>query len=130
MVSEVRQIIFSNGELIRAIIAFDRSNHKRLPRHRVVECKLDSEPTVATLVFDTAWKEDKFVHLSEDALIAVLIHACAANGIPLPKSAIKSLRPMGDDLALNFSVNTRSAESDYEEKSLRWGNDEAPAQPH
>ncbi len=130
MVSEIRQIVFSNCELIRAIVEFDRAHCDQLPKHRVLECQISSEPINVTLTFDTAWREDKFVELNETALTAVLIHACGVNGIPLPRGAIKSLQSDGDNLMLSFSVTTKPVESDFEERSQVWGEEEQPPQPH
>ena len=126
MISETRQIVFSNRDLIRAIVDFDRNHKKRLPKHKILECKLRSEPTVATLVFDTAWLQEQTLELDAASLAAALIYACSVRRIPLPRNADKVLQPVGDSLAINFTITNQGSESDFEENSRRWDLENEP----
>ncbi|MDJ0611276.1 MAG: hypothetical protein QNJ67_20040 [Kiloniellales bacterium] len=112
MISETRQIVFSNDELIRAIKDFDRNHKNALPPGKIVECTLKDAPLSARLLIDTVWLDKgKSAILNESSLAAVLIYACAVRRIPLPRRAKKSLRAIGNDLALDLTLE--ALDEDY-----------------
>jgi len=113
MVAEYRQIVFSNDEVIRAIVAFDNEHGARLPPGNIVACVLsESAPLVARVALqDLHGNEEQSVELNVGYLAAVLIHACIAAGIPIPKKAEKSLTMVGQTLSLNFTIHPESEPS-------------------
>jgi hypothetical protein len=107
VVAEYRQIIFSNDEVIRAIVAFDNEQEARLPPGNIVACALSrSAPLVAHVTLQEIYGNDEHsVELNAGYLAAVLIHACIAAGIPIPKKAEKTLTTVGQTLSLNFTLH-------------------------
>ena len=105
MISETRQILFSNSELIRVIKDFDRSRKQVLPPGEITECKLSMDPISAKLTFDTVWTDNKVVVINASSLAAALIYACARKRIPLPRRAEKTLRVVDDRLSLDLSLD-------------------------
>jgi hypothetical protein len=107
VVAEYRQIVFSNDEVIRAIVAFDNEQEARLPPGNIVACTLSrSAPLVARITLQEIYgNEDHSVELNVSYLAAALIHACIDARIPIPKSAEKSLTTVGQTLSLNFTLH-------------------------
>lgn len=106
MVAEYRQIVFSNEELIAAVVAFDGAHKTDLPPGNLVKCLLSKKrPVVARATFQDIYAgTEKVAHLDASLLAAALLDYCIAKKIPVPRRADKALQPIGDSLSLNFTI--------------------------
>lgn len=106
MVAEYRQIVFSNEEIVAAIVAFDGKHKTDLPPGNIVKCLLSKRrPVVARATFQDIYAgTERTVHLDASFLAAALLDSCIARKIPVPRQADKALQPIGDSLSLNFSI--------------------------
>lgn len=119
MTTEHRQVIFSNQELILALIGFDCERSKELPPAKTVICVIGGDELVrATLIFcDPAGGEKRAFEFEADHLVAVLIRDCANRGIPVPKQAKKILRASGDGVSLNFTLIDERSDSSFRQSA-------------
>ena len=108
---ETRQIVFRTPEVAQAVTEWHRRMRTPLPAGTVVRCAADSDgpddaPRVRLVI---ALDDLEAVHLGGShrevviegpALAAALILYCSDRRIPLPASAKKSLRRVGEQVGL------------------------------
>ena len=117
MPSEIRNIVFSDDELLEAIRQYNARANKKLPQGQFVRCRPTGGDVVGAVVeIDDAMGDGtKRVTLDQSYIVAVLINACLRSGIPLPRRARKSLQTVGPGVALHLSLPhkdpSRSAKS-------------------
>ncbi len=113
LVTEYRQIVFSNQELIHALIEFDRQRAKEFAPGKIVTCAVsDEEPIRATLNFRGSSTDDqRSFEIDASHLAAVLIWSCIERRIPIPKLAKKILRASGSGISLKFRLTDKELES-------------------
>jgi hypothetical protein len=105
MPTEIRHIIFSNDEVVRAAIEYHKRTGSPLPPGTVIKIAFEREPVVRCAVHMGLDSDgSRQVHwIEETTLAAALIFFCINNRIPLPTKAGKNLQMVGDHVALIIS---------------------------
>ncbi len=108
--SEVRTITFPKDAMIAAIKFLAAAANQPLPPGRLESCVVRSEPDIAITLrirdeSTGALNEQEF---TAERLGAAMIAYCRQVGVPLPRSAEKSLSVSGDNLMLCVQVRARS----------------------
>lgn len=106
MPSEIRHLIFSDEEVIVALGRFHRRMREKLPAGNIVKLVIRKTPSVAAeLDIATDGGADRqIVRIEGERLAAALILHCSSERIPLPATAHKVLRVLGDRLAFAILV--------------------------
>ena len=108
MATEIRTIILSQDEVLRAVTAFRKRKSQPLPPGAVFKFSLHRNPKIRlalAIAVDGAERLES-VDFSGEELGAALVMFCIGNKIPLPaRKASKRLRVFGDSLALVVSLN-------------------------
>lgn len=102
---ELRMILFSAEETMKALAAFIRTSGRTLPRGTFV--RIDHHPArreFAQLIFVTDDGENMRFPLSEIEMAAALLNECIARKIMLPRRAGKQVRVIDDLFALVLDV--------------------------
>lgn len=107
MVTEFRQIVFSDHDLKSAIVSFNNSRNLKLLKGPVRSINLQQGETIsASLVVDTqVGGETEIINMEAAYLGAAMLTFCFELGIPIPKESQKNIEMVGDNLALNISIN-------------------------
>jgi hypothetical protein len=104
---ELRMILFSTEETMKALATFIRISGRTLPRGTFV--RIDHHPArrdFAQLIFVTDDGETMRFPLSETEMAASLLNECIARKIMLPRMAGKQVRVLDDQFALVLDVGT------------------------
>ena len=108
MATEIRTIIFTQDEVLRAVTAFRKLKKKPLPPGTVFKYSLHGNPKIHLGLAIALDGQDRLesVDLGGDELGAALVMFCIDNKIPLPaRNATKRQRVLGDNLSLVISIN-------------------------
>ena len=108
MATEIRTIIFSQDEVVRAVTALRQRKQAPLPSGTLFKFSLHTNPSIHLALAIAVDGEERLesIDLSGDEVGAALVMFCIGNKIPLPaKNAAKRLRVVGDSLALVVSIN-------------------------
>ena len=108
MATEIRTIIFTQDEVVRAVTEFRRLKNRPLPSGSIFKYSLHGNPTLHLALAIVLEREERLesVEFSADELGAALVMYCITNKIPLPaRTATKRLRVIGDSLSLVISIN-------------------------
>lgn len=109
MPTEYRRVVFPNRELREALAASDPGGEPFPPGEIIsVAMPEDGEGTVRVTVLDTACNATFTSDLAVSRVAAALIRFCIDNKVPIPKKGRKSLRLMGDNLALDIIIRERN----------------------
>jgi len=105
MPSELRQIIFTNEELVAAIQLLYQRSRQAFPRGRVWDITVseDNGCQVDCDVVDTKNFRDR-VTVSGEKLAAALILYCMTHKVPIPAAARKTLNIVNKQLALRVTI--------------------------
>lgn len=98
---EIRHIIFSNEEVIRAVVDYHRRSGSPLPSGSIIRLELITEPVVRCglhIGLDDGARQAHWV--DNPTLAACLIFFCINQRIPLPTKSAKQLHMMNDKVAL------------------------------
>jgi hypothetical protein len=108
--SETRHIIFPKDALIAAIKFLAAASSQPLPPGRLDGCLILTEPDISVLldIRDDATGELHRREFPAEKLGAAMIAYCRQVGVPLPRSAEKSLSVSGDNLMLIVQIRGRS----------------------
>lgn len=109
MPTEDRRIIFNNEEIYKALFALcSQKQIKKPPPGRIVSLKVDdSDNTNLIIEIENPQDPDDPHHVREyrrDFLAAALMLFCRGLGIPLPKSAKKSVLIKDDQVMLRVQI--------------------------
>lgn len=110
MVTEIRHLIFQNGEVVQALAAFQKQRRDPLPAGTIAGLSFAKESRIkCTLEWDAdgGGTRGKRTFLS-DELGAALIHYCISKRIPLPAKSPKVLQLFGENIGLVVSINLSS----------------------
>jgi hypothetical protein len=124
--SETRNIAFPKGALIAAIKFLTAAANQPLPHGQLENCEVRSEPDIA-VILDIRDEMTGTVNRREftaERLGAAMIAYCRQVGVPLPRSAEKSLAVSGDNLVLTVHVRARSTKLTHHLDATRF-----PAKP-
>ena len=123
---ELRCIVFTERELISAVIGRRRKRNEELPQGTVELVKFRTGDTIETVmeVKDDYGKVTNLV-LSEPEVAAALIAFCMGRKIPLPVEAEKALHVIKDAatliITMNFNKAPRLVSTSPEKKGRRVG---------
>jgi hypothetical protein len=123
---ELRCIVFTERELINAVVGRRRKRNEELPQGTVESVKFRTGDTIETVmeVKDDYGKVTSLV-LPEPEVAAALIAFCIGRKIPLPVDAEKTLHVIKDAAALiitmNFNKTPRLVSTGAEKKGRRVG---------
>ncbi|GEO39060.1 hypothetical protein GGE65_006863 [Skermanella aerolata] len=123
---ELRCIVFTERELISAVIGRRRKRNEELPQGTVESVKFRTGDTIETIM---EVKDDygriTSLHLPEPEVAAALIAFCMGRKIPLPVEAEKTLHVIKDAatliITMNFNKNPRLVGAGPEKKARRVG---------
>lgn len=109
MPTEDRRIIFDNGEIYKALFALcSQKQIKKPPAGHITSLKVDdSDNTNLIITIENPQDPDDPMHVREysrDFLAAALMLFCRGLGIPLPKSAKKSVLIKDDQVMLRVQI--------------------------
>ena len=102
MPTEIRHIIFTNDEVVRAAIEYHKRTGSPLPPGTVIKVAFEKDPGVRCglhMGLDSDGSRQLF-WIEETILAAALIFYCINNRIPLPTKAAKNLHMVGEQVAL------------------------------
>ena len=123
---ELRCIVFTERELIGAVIARRRKRNEELPQGTVESVKFNTGEMIETVmeVKDDYGKVTSLV-LSEQEVAAAMIAFCMGRKIPLPVEAEKTLHVIKDAatliITMNFNKTPRLVSTSPEKKVRRVG---------
>jgi hypothetical protein len=108
--SETRYITFPKDALLAAIKFLAAAANQPLPPGRLENCDVRSEPDIAVIlgIRDDSTGELHRREFTAERLGAAMIAYCRQVGVPLPRTAEKSLMVSGDSLMLCVQVRGRS----------------------
>jgi hypothetical protein len=123
---ELRCIVFTERELIGAVIARRRKRNEELPQGTVESVKFNTGEMIETVmeVKDDYGKVTSLV-LSEQEVAAAMIAFCMGRKIPLPVEAEKTLHVIKDAatliITMNFNKTPRLVSTSPQKKVRRVG---------
>ncbi len=114
MPTEIRKLIFSRDELAEAIANHrnghdNGSKHGDLPSGAIMFCRVhqDTQLRVTVKVLPDGETNIRTVQLEPEFVGAALMQYCIERKIPMPKGASKSLEAMGENIAMNLSIEAK-----------------------
>lgn len=109
MPTEFRRVVFPNQELRQALSEYGAPGSEPVPAGDIVAVSIIEAPaeTVRITLLDTAQNATFTADFSAAHIAAALIRFCITHKVPIPKRSRKSLRLMGDNLALDIVVRER-----------------------
>lgn len=110
MPTEFRRVVFPNHELRQALAEYESQDADGIPPGDVVAVALLETPadTVRITLLNTAENATFTADFSASHIAAALIRFCITHAVPIPRHSRKSLRLMGDNLALDIVVRERN----------------------
>lgn len=108
--SETRYITFPKDALIAAVKFLATAGNQPLPHGKLESCEVRSDPDIAVVIGirDETTGELNQREFTAERLGAAMIAYCRQVGVPLPRTAEKSLAVAGDNLMLCVQVRARS----------------------
>jgi hypothetical protein len=107
MPTEVRHIIFSNDEIIRAVVDYHRRNGSSLPAGSVIKMEVMANPEIRCALHIAVDGESsgaangrQVAWVDTATLAAALILFCINQRIPLPSKALKQLEMLNGRITL------------------------------
>jgi hypothetical protein len=108
MPTEIRHILFSNDEVIRAVVEYHRRAGAPLPSGSVIRLEVLPEPVRCTLHLGLDGGARQAHWVDNQTLAACLIFFCINQRIPLPTKASKQLQMMNDKITLVVHKNAQT----------------------
>ena len=107
MPTEMRKIVFSEEEIVKAVLTQNRHSVKKLPAGDIIQvtAKNTSEPLLELDIFDPTSEATKTIKLDTSYLAAAMLRFCIDHNIPVLRIADKSVQILGGSIALNISIN-------------------------
>lgn len=102
MITETRQITFSQDDIIEALVNHFRSKKQALPEGTITSVLLEDGPSisVALVIEPTRTEKPQRVIVRPEVVGAAMIAQCKLRQIPIPRHGVKSLIVSGDSIAL------------------------------
>jgi len=108
MLLEVRKLVFSDDLLRQALLAHCAREKVKVPNAGLQKIRFTPKPNgtiSAVLGFVTANPNKPYeIHLDEQFELSAMILACKVFGVPLPRSANKTLQLTDQGLAMTVSM--------------------------
>ena len=110
MPTEFRRVVFPNQELRQALSEYDAPEGEPMPAGDIVAVSIVEKPaeTVQITLLDTTQNVTFTADFTASHIAAALIRYCITHKVPIPKHSRKSLRLMGDNLALDIVVREQN----------------------
>lgn len=110
MPTEYRRVVFPNQELREALIGYQGDGGQDMPPGDIVAVTLLDSPanTVRITLVSTSEGASYTADYNAAHIAAALIRYCIEHKVPIPKHSRKSLRLMGDNLALDIVIRERN----------------------
>ncbi len=110
MATEFRRIVLTNDELMDAIALYNRAAKQKLPAGQFVSCtvKDGQDLTVCLEICDISTDKRHNIDLEAAYIGASIIKWCQSEKIPIPRAAEKSVKAVGDNIALHLTLNGKS----------------------
>ena len=110
MPTEYRRVVFPNQELRQALAAYETEEEHAVPPGEIVAVAIPDSPAgmVRITLLDTTENATYSADFAATHIAAALIRNCIDNRVPIPKNSRKSLRLMGDNLALDIVIRERN----------------------
>ena len=110
MATEFRRIVLTNDELMDAIALYNRAAKQKLPAGQFVSCtvKDGQDLTVSLEICDNSTDKRHNIDLKAAYIGASIIKWCQSEKIPIPRTAEKSVKAVGDNIALHLTLNSKS----------------------
>jgi hypothetical protein len=108
MITEFRRLVFSSSDLIDAIKAFDTQKAPKLPDGDIVGVTIVGESDLRARIEMANIRsglENQEIEVEANYLAAAMLLRCMQCGIPIPKSAVKTLERVDGGLALSLTIN-------------------------
>lgn len=107
MPSERRRILFTDDEIVEAVISHCRATGIAVPHADVESLEIDRDSDCAlTLTFAVASPDQSDqIHVDSDTLLAALVSYCRLAAIPLPRAIRKHLEPKDGCLSMVISTD-------------------------
>ncbi len=109
MPTEYRRIVFPNQELHAALSEYQGAEIQDMPPGDIVAVALLDSPanTVRMTLVSTSEGTSYTADFNAAHIAAALIKFCIDRKVPIPKHSRKSLRLMGDNLALDIVIREK-----------------------
>ena len=116
MVTEFRQIVFSTHDLTAAITEFYLQKRSDVHGGSINNIRIAREsPSAIKLTLEIASDDNTETVTIETAFVAAaMLKYCFKLGIPVSRGAQKNIEMVGDNLALNLSINARKTSVDIQ----------------
>jgi len=112
MPTEMRQIAFTQREVSRALIEYDRRRDHHFPSGSVRKVDIQDDPDIhATVTIESIGGGASDTKIGTAELAAALILYCINYRIPLPAESAKRLQKVGDGVALFVVKKHKTKES-------------------
>ncbi|MFV3073765.1 hypothetical protein [Niveispirillum fermenti] len=100
MPTEIRHILFSNDEVIRAVVEYHRRAGNPMPSGSVIRMEVMADPVRCALHVGQDDGARQVHWVDNPTLAACLIFFCINQRIPLPTKSAKQLHMMNDKITL------------------------------
>ena len=110
MLNEYRKITFPKEDLIKAIMAHDKSTTGNLRSGEITSLQFGSspEPEIVVNFHDRGLGETHSLTLDSSYVIAAMVRYCIDNRVPMPAQAEKGIERAGEDLALSIMISEQT----------------------
>ena len=107
MPAETRRIVFSNAELLLALIAQSKSNpDSKLNSGNIISCTVkDQQDGIVHMQIQGDDGQPTTVAVPHASVGAALLRFCREVKIPIPRRGKKSLQVVGEDIGLFIETN-------------------------
>lgn len=106
MPSEFRRITFNEGELLEALVEYDKLADQKFTCGAIVSTKTSEYPVLTVAADVKIYGEKMNLRVELDAIYvgAALVMYCLNNQIPIPMNSLRYLNKIDDGVALCFSM--------------------------
>lgn len=108
MPTELRRLVFSNIELLEAILLHNAVAKQKLPRGALSLSKIEHDPRVS-VTLQIVGETTQTIRVSAEWIAAALLRYCMVKHVPVPRLSTKSLQVNGDNLCLVIEMRAASA---------------------
>lgn len=111
MPTEYRRVVFTNQELMQALMAYQSEADQPVPAGDIIAVNILESPasTVRITLLDTIEGATFTADFAASHIAAALIRFCIEHKVPIPKNSRKSLRLMADNIALDIVLREPGA---------------------
>lgn len=106
MPTELRRLIFSREELVKAISNFREVSGNGIPAGNIVYCQImrNSDLSVSVKFLPEGESQFQSEQLGVDIIGPALMKYCLDHKIPLPRNSEKAIEVIGENIAMTVSI--------------------------